>query len=378
MQTKWYRFILTLILIPLLLVWSTPSAFAQTDTLIRITQVDNSKFPNVTVYVSVTNSAGEPVGVDPSTIQISENGQVMQAVDMRGGGDVGGGAIPVTTMLVMDISGSMEKNGKLDSAKQAAKTYVSQMRPGDQVGLMAYDTQVYSVQAVTADIGVLNTAIDGLKPGSDTAMYNALIEAEKALESVTGRKAIIVLTDGLDNKSQYTSDDVITGISQSGLTISAIGFGDAGVTGQTGLDETGLKTLSEKTGGLYSFATDVQALTAFYQQYGQSLQSEYAITYVSPLALRDGVNRSLTVSFTDTGVSTDAQYNPGGVLPETPGSSWTLFAMILGGLLLLLLIPFLISLGSRLFAGGKRHKGKIKLTEQAASSVGRKSNIKIK
>jgi Ca-activated chloride channel family protein len=282
MQTKWYRFLLTLILLSLLALSSPLTAFAQSDAQIRITQVDNSNFPNVIVYVSVTNSAGDPVGVDPSTIQISENGAVMKPVDLRGGGDVGGGAIPVTTMLVIDISGSMDKNGKLDAAKEAGKKYVSQMRPGDQVGLMTYDTQVYNVQPVTTDIAKLTNAIDGLKSGSDTAMYNALIEAEKTLSGVSGRKAIIVLTDGLDNKSQSTADDVTAGIGQSGLTISAIGFGDAGITGQTGLDEAGLKSLSEKTGGIYSFATDVQSLTAFYQQYGQSLQSEYAITYVSP------------------------------------------------------------------------------------------------
>jgi VWFA-related protein len=356
--------------------------------VVRITQVDKSQFPQVIVYVSVTNAAGEPVGVDPATLQISENGQVMQPVDVRGGGEVGGGAIPVTTMLVMDISGSMEKNGKLDAAKQAAKTYVSQLRPGDQAGLMAYDTFVYSVQSVTSDIGALTAAIDGLEPGSDTAMYNALIEAEKALESVSGRKAIIVLTDGLDNKSQFTADDVVTGISESGLTISAIGFGDAGVTGQTGLDEAGLKSLSEQTGGLYSFATDVQALTAFYQQYGQSLQSEYAITYISPAALRDGVNRGLSVSLAAAGVQVtgETEYNPGGVLPEVSGRSWTLFGGILAGLFLLLILPFLIGRIGGLVGSMRRNKGKIKMANAASAtsgasggtSSGKKPRIKIK
>ena len=110
------------------------------------------------------------------------------------------------------------------------------MRAGDQAGLITYDTQVYTVQPITADTAALTNAIDGLKTGSDTAMYNALIEAEKALEGASGRKAIIVLTDGLDNKSQSTPEDVINGIGQSGLTISAIGFGDVGTVGQAGLE----------------------------------------------------------------------------------------------------------------------------------------------
>jgi len=324
---------------------------------IRITQVDNSKFPNVTVYVSVTNSAGEPVGVDPSAIQIHENGQLMQPVDIQGGGEaVGEEAIPVTTMLVMDISGSMDKNNKLASSKEAAKSYVNQMRPEDQAGLITYDTQVYNVQAITTDKTALVNAIDGLETGSDTAMYNALIEAEKTLEGVSGRKAIIVLTDGLDNKSQSTPEDVINGIGQSGLTISAIGFGDVSTAGQAGLNEPALKSLAEQAGGIYGFATDTEALKGLYQQQSRVLQSEYKVTYVSPATLRDGVNRGLTVSLAGTAVSTEGKYNPGGVLPEVSGRSWTMFGIILAGLLVLLLVPLLFSLGRR--AASSIPKGK--------------------
>lgn len=358
-------------LIPVLLliavsVWPFAAVSAQgEEPQIRITQVDNSKFPNVTVYVSATNAAGEPVGVDPSTIQIYENGELMQLVDIQGGGEaVGEEAIPVTTMLVMDISGSMDKNDKLAAAKEAAKSYVSQMRPTDQAGLIAYDTQVYTIQPITADTAVLTSAIDGLKTGSDTAMYNALIEAEKALESVSGRKAIIVLTDGMDNKSQSTAADVITGIGESGLTISAIGFGDVGTVGQAGLNETALKSLAEQAGGIYGFATDAEALKGLYQQQSRVLQSEHRITYVSPSTLRDGINRNLTVSLAGAAVSTEGQYNPGGVLPEVSSQSWTMFVVILAGLLVLLFVPMLINLGARSLGtlkgkpGGNRFLGK--------------------
>jgi VWFA-related protein len=327
---------------------------------IRVTQVDNSQFPRVTVYVSVTNAAGDPVGVDPNTIKIKENGQLMQPIDVRGGNLVGGEAIPVTTMLVIDISGSMDKNDKLEAAKEAAKTYVSGMRQGDQAGLITYDTHVYDVQSITTDIAALNSAIDGLHSGSDTAMYDALAEAEKALENVSGRKAIIVLTDGMDNQSHTTVEDVINGIGQSGLSISAIGFGDVGVAGQAGLDEAALKSLAERAGGQYAYATDAQTLSTLYQQYGQSLQSEYAITYVSPSTLRDGLNRTLTVSLSNSGTSAQGKYNPGGVLPEVSSGSWKLFGGILAGLALLLFVPMLVGRGFQAVGGGKK-KSRIKL-----------------
>jgi hypothetical protein len=196
---------------------SASTAFAQSDAQVRITQVDNSKFPTVTVYVSVTNSAGEPVGVDPATIQISENGEAMQIVDARGGGQGDQGvAEPLTTMLVIDISGSMDKNNKLTAAKDAAKAYVSQMRAGDQAGLMTFDTDILC-SATTTDTAALTSAIDGLKTGGDTAMFDALVDAEKNLSSISGRNSIIVLADGLDNHSQNTVDNVIEQMGPSGL-----------------------------------------------------------------------------------------------------------------------------------------------------------------
>ena len=385
MQKKWIRILLNPGLLLLLVLLSASTVFAQGDTQVRITQVDNSKFPTVTVYVSVTNSAGEPVGVDPAVIQLSENGEAMQIMDARGGGRANQGAAePLTTMLVIDISGSMDKNNKLSAAKDAARAYVNQMRAGDQAGLTTFDTKAYYVQEITTDTSALAKAIDGLKTGGDTSMFDALVESEKALNGVPGRKAIIVLADGLDNHSQNTVDSVIEQIGPSGLTISAVGFGDASTASQSGLDEAALKSLANKTGGLYSFAADSQSLSVLYQQFGRALQSEYAITYASPSTLRDGINRNLKVSLSGIGVSAVSNYNPGGVLPEVKSTSWPLFGVILAGLLFLLFFPLLIT-RTGLFTGTQR-KGKVKLlsaADHAAGSTipsgnGKKPRIKIK
>jgi hypothetical protein len=209
-------------------------------------------------------------------------------------------------------------------------------------------------------------------------MYNAINEAAKALEGVSGRKAVIVLSDGLDNQSGVGEDDIVNNVGPSGLTISAIGFGDPGAAGQAGIDEAGLRSLTSRTGGQYAYASDAAALAALYQQFGQALQSEYAITYVTPSNLRNGVNRGLTVTIAATGASAEGQYNPGGVLPEVRGSTWLLFGGILVGLLLLLAIPFLMGGLGGLMGGGGRRGGKIKFNKGGGSSGGRsKGRIKL-
>ena len=370
MNTIWYRRFLTLTLLGLILISTTITAGAQSGQQVRITQVDNSRFPNVTVYVSVSDSAGNPVGVDPATIQISENGQLMQPTDVRGGGDVAGGeATPVTTVLVIDISGSMEKGNKISAAKEAAKAYVNGMQGGDQVGIVAFDSNVYEVQPITSDKSALTSAIDGLRTGSDTAMYNAILKAAVSLENVQGRKTVLILSDGMDNQSSSTEDNIVDSVGPSGLTVSAIGFGDPSLGGQGGIDEAGLKSLTGRTGGQYAYVTDAATLTNLYQQYGQSYQSEYAITYVTPSTTRDGVNRGLTVSLSTVGVSAEGKYNPGGVLPEVTGQSWSLFAAIALGLLVLLVVPLIFMGGGKLLGGvGGGRKGRIKLASSSGGS----------
>ncbi len=377
---KFTRIFLTLSLLLFLTLSVTPVAFAQTPVpsapQIRITQVDNSRFPQVTVYVSVTDASGAPVGVDPNAIQLSENNQVMKTVSADGAGQSKGPG-QLTTLLVIDVSGSMATANKLDAAKTAAKAYVDQMRPGDQAGVVAFDTKVNVAQAITTDHQALTKAIDSLKPGSDTAMFDALINAEQLLANISGRKAIVVLTDGMDNRSKNNEDAVIQAIGPGGLTISTIGLGNPQDAGNLrGIDETALKSLAQKAGGVYSFEPDPSQLASVYQQYGTALQSEYALTYTSPSTLRDGVNRGLTVSLNGGAVTAASQYNPGGVLPEVASQSWPLFGGILLVLLVLLAIPILIGKGIQGFGIGRK-KSRIKLGGEPVGAQAR-GRVKMK
>jgi len=377
-----FRFILTLSLLFVLTLWFTPGVFAQTPTAtpqIRITQVDNSKFPQVTVYVSVTDASGQPVGVDPGAIQISENGQVMKttttAASVNGQTTKGPGQL--TTLLVIDVSGSMATANKLTQAKAAAEAYVNQMRPGDQAGLIAFDTHVEVNQAITADHQLLTQTIDALKPGSDTAMFDALTSAEQLLANVNGRKAILLLTDGMDNRSKNNEDAVIKAIGPSGLTISTIGLGNPeDVKSLQGIDETSLKSLAQQAGGIYTYEPNPSQLASIFQQYGTALQSEYALTYTSPSTLRDGVNRNLSVSLNGGNIIGQSQYNPGGVLPEVAGQNWMLFGGVLVVLLVLLAVPMLINWGLRSANRGNK-KGRVKFAGQS-NNTSQRGHVKLK
>ena len=326
---------------------------------VQVTQVDTSQFPLVTVYVSLTDEQGQPLGVAPQEIRIKEEGKVITPDQFIGMGEVS----DLTTLLVIDVSGSMNSGDKLQAAKSAALAYIEQMRPGDRAGLLTFNTKIDLVHPVTRDTVALSTKITQLEARNDTVMYDALFEAVDYLDSFMGRKAIIALTDGLDNRSTHDMQDVIDQIGPSGLSISTIGLGDPshGRGAQTALDEGALENLAKSAGGVYGYAEDELSLMKLYELYGRKLQSEYEIAYTSPSSVRDGINRSLQVYLesipSQAGMS---EYNPGGLVPETGQPvSWSLFLYLFTGLLLLLALPRAIKFGLQFVR--KEHESPVKI-----------------
>jgi Ca-activated chloride channel family protein len=325
---------------------------------VHITQVDTSNFPQVMVYVSVTDAEGEPFGVEPSRLVLEENGVAIQTDHMMGQADV---VEDITTLLVFDVSGSMNSYGKLTTAKAAARAYVEQMRPGDKVGLLTFNTAVTYVQPITTDSSALIEAIDRLRAEDDTAMYDALSEAVDILAEESGRTAIITLTDGMDNRSAFSLADVMQQIGPRGTTISTVGLGDPEQRDATtaGLDIPALQEVASESGGEYAYVNDEDRLTALYQRFARVLQSEYVLTYTSPSTLRDGLMRQLTIFLQEAETAgEDAVYNPGGLVPEVERpANWGVFLGVLALLIALLILPTVFERwGMRLLPARKRDK----------------------
>ncbi|MEJ2448588.1 MAG: VWA domain-containing protein, partial [Anaerolineales bacterium] len=323
--------------------------------MVRITQIDTSNFPQVTVYVAVTDADGEPLGVDPARIQLLENDQVIPVDQIEGAGEIQ----PLTVLLAVDISGSMLYVGKLDAAKAAAVQFVEGLRPTDRVGLLTFHSEIDYAQPITTDHQQVISAIEGLEAAEDTAMYDALAEAVEILSDVKGRKAVVVITDGLDTLSQQTPESVLEKIGPSGLSISTIGLGDPDqdLDEKTALDVEALTYLAENAGGVYRYANDQESLSEIYQAYAVAYKSEYQLTYTSPSALRDGVNRALSARLAGSTANPSAAadqgdepivYNPGGLVPEVDAPMpLPFFGLLLLGLVVLLFVPAGIKLVSK-------------------------------
>jgi Ca-activated chloride channel family protein len=287
-------------LILILLLLTALPAHAQSSPGARVAQVDTSAYPIVKLYVSVTDPSGNPVpGLTARDFAITEDGQPVTI------GDFAGGTGAINAVLVIDRSGSMDENDKMDGAKAAARAFVRQMRPGDRTAVIAFSNEPELIQPFTADTALLDRAIRRVHPDGSTALYDSLIAGVEQLQGLSGRRALLLLTDGRDivgtddpvPASRASLDEAIQAAAKAGISVQVIGLGDRDTDDlRGGIDEPVLERIADQTGGAYFYTPNAGQLADLYRRLSADMQQEYAITYRSPRPFYDGTRRDIRVS----------------------------------------------------------------------------------
>ncbi len=287
----------------LLILLASPGAAARAQEPthdVRVTQVDTSDYPDVTVYVAVDDATGGAAvgGLRQHDFAITEDGTPVEIVNVQGGGSV-----PINTALVLDRSGSMDDDGKMEGARQAARTFVGQMRPDDKTTLIVFDEQAQVVQRLSNDTDTLHSTLDSIWSGGGTALYDSLVQGVDALEGVSGRRVLLVLTDGQDCRepsmfcggfagSRHTLREAIAYANKHDQPVYVVGLG---ARDSDGIDETVLQQIASETHGEYFYAPGADDLVGLYGRLSASLHQEYALTYHSPRPFYDGTRRDIVV-----------------------------------------------------------------------------------
>lgn len=171
---------------------------------------DQSAFADVTIYLSVLDGSEQPVsGLPESAFSITEDDVI---VDITG--FIGGGAQPVTAVMLIDHSGSMDDGAKMEDAIMAALTFLDHLQDGrDRLGVVPFNHQTKTLGALRMldnDIRTdLHERISRLTADGGTAYYDAVYQAVDMLHGAAGRKVVLALTDGIDEHSDRTMDTVI-------------------------------------------------------------------------------------------------------------------------------------------------------------------------
>jgi Ca-activated chloride channel family protein len=227
------------------------------------------------------------VELSKDDIEVSEDG-VPQKVDV-----FNEAVAPVSIMLALDSSGSMTKAAA--SVQEAARTFVSALRPDDPLGVITFANEAEMAHDLSTNRALSNAAIGEYVARGGTALYDALTESFTRLRSVEGRRVVVVLTDGRDENassngpgSQHSWDDVVAVAKEVDATVYAIGLG-------SNLDRDKLEQLAALTGGESYVSEDVTALEQQYRRIVEELHRRYVLAYTSTNSKRDGAWRDVEI-----------------------------------------------------------------------------------
>ena len=169
-------------------------------------------------------------------------------------------------VLVIDCSGSM--NGQpLADAKRGANSFLAQIKSNDRVALISFDDSVEFVQDEINNPNVLSTAVNDLRSGGATALYDGIARAALSLVNKKGNRVIVYLTDGNDNKSRYRLTELEKMTVSEGIFVYGIGLGQ--------VDIEKLQQLSQKTSGTIRYTQISSNLENLYLEVWDEYYNQY-------------------------------------------------------------------------------------------------------
>jgi len=253
-------------------------------------------------------------------IRVLEDGQPQEVFTFQQNTD-----LPLSIAILIDTSQSEERT--LPDEKSAARGFLEAvMRPGrDEAAVVSFTGDVTLEQGFTANLERLRRAIDRVEfippsgyigggvvvgstpPISDqnqmmagsTALWDAVWASSNDLLSASAdntRRAIILLTDGVDTISQVKMHEAIERAQKADALIYAIGIGDAY---QGGVDMGSLRKIAEKTGGRAYFPHSESELRTAFDQIQRDLREQYLVAYSPSNKARDGSYRTIRIEVVD-------------------------------------------------------------------------------
>jgi VWFA-related protein len=224
----------------------------------------------VTIQASVRDARGRIVtGLTATDFEVRDNGELRPILSLRSDRQS-----PLSVAILVDMSGSMRLGPKTAMARQAYDSVLSQLRPDqDEVALFTFDAALHERCDFTRDLATLKkNGLPDFEPFGTTSLYDATAAAARRLAARAGtRKAIIVLTDGIDTSSALSARDV-SGLASSidvpVFVIATMPAVDQRVMLETAAraqsqDSADLRDLAHWTGGQFVFAsTFVETVSA--------------------------------------------------------------------------------------------------------------------
>lgn len=210
--------------------------------------------------------------------------------------------LPLRLALVIDQSDSVRARFKFEQS--SAAVFLKQvLRPGDAAMVVGFNQHVQLAQAPTGDLHLLSRGIKNLKPGGDTAVFDALSFAARRLAQMDDqgpvRRVIVLLSDGQENSSRMSLIDVTNEALYAETSVFSITSSEKVICQDDAMCEQGetiLQALSDSTGGEFLRAAQALDLSSAFGKIRNELRKEYALSYRPESNVPDGLFHTVTIS----------------------------------------------------------------------------------
>jgi Ca-activated chloride channel homolog len=244
----------------------------------------------VLATVTVTDRNGRFVtGLEKENFKISED-KVAQDIAYFSSED-----IPLSVGIILDVSGSMKD--KLKTAVEAAITFMKGGSPDDEYFLVEFSDKPTEVFDFTSDISRIQSRFMFSKAKGRTALYDAVYRGLTKLEDSNNQKrALLLITDGEDNRSRYTFSNVREFVKEKDVQMYAIGITGGWADASAEQGRSLLRDLAAISGGNSFFPSSVYNLENICRTIATELKYQYVLGYHSTNAAKDGEWRKIKVS----------------------------------------------------------------------------------
>jgi VWFA-related protein len=257
----------------------------------------------VELFATVVDPQGRPIeGLEQEQFRVTDNGEPQTILRFERLDD-----LPIYASLLLDTSASMAES--LEEVRRVALGFLEEtITPRDRACVITFNETPRLAAEFTNDLTRLGGGLAGLTAERSTALYDSLMFGLYYFKGIKGQKALIVLSDGQDRRSEATFDQVLDFARSSGVTLYTIGF-KLGKGGKTSRGR--LQKMAAETGGQSFFVQSASELGGIYAAIQKDLRSRYFLAYQPALDGDDGFRRvAVTVAVDGADVRTMSGYLP--------------------------------------------------------------------
>ena len=246
--------------------------------------VERARAEAVLVPVLVTRGGDFVHGLKKEDFDVFENGVQQRVASLLSEES------PLDLVLAIDISGSMADS--LEDVKTAVKLFLSKLRPGDAATLLGFNDTPFIVAEREKDQRTREEAVGLLSSWGGTALYDATVLSVDMVSRESGRKGIVLFSDGDDRSSLTARGTATARVQASDAMLYAVAFG----AGATLSDlRSNLENYARSTGGSVFFPRQTKDLDGVFDRIVTELGNQYVLSYSSTDPRQDGKWREIKV-----------------------------------------------------------------------------------